>query len=501
MAQNGKSRRGLWEYKLRGEMIRGVMAAAVSLNYDSQIYAGPIDIPSAGQSETFFVDASAAPGGDGSTWLLAFPDLEQAIALAEEAPGSVGEIHVADGVYRPSKRLNPLDPRSATFAIPPNVHLLGGFAGISAPLAERDPTVYTSSLDGDIAMNDTVNFGNRGDNVYHVVYALDVLDSVMDGFLIRGGFADGQNWPHDSGGGLLIMNMGLVVRNCTFSDNWAGAIDASNPPQIHGDGGAVARFIVDYFPDFQAAGGGAFFGEYLVGSFIECHFELNKASEGGAVFGSLYDGEVVFQDCGLRNNVAEESGGGINLHVHGDSTLTVVGGVFEGNFGESGGGMNVHNGEIILESVEFLGNTASFAGGGLIANGQGTVFLNGCTFKDNEAAFAGGALLYSPGIVSHCLFDGNSAEYTAGGLLTSQMGIASVQATVFNRNYAGEAGGGHYGGGPLQINECTYTSNTAGEGGGLFSRSPSLEILGCLFNGNYAPFGGAINDASCCGPS
>src|SRR5262245_5177688 len=79
---------------------------------------------------TLFVDASAAPGGNGSSWSSAFRDLQSALALA--APGD--QIWVADGRYRPS----PSDPL-ASFVLPDGVAVYGGFAGGESSLAQRDP--------------------------------------------------------------------------------------------------------------------------------------------------------------------------------------------------------------------------------------------------------------------------------------------------------------------------------------------------------------------------
>jgi hypothetical protein len=135
------------------------------------------------QSVTWYVDASAPPGGNGSTWPLAFNDLQDAldVAVADD------KIWVAAGTYVPSVPAG----RAATFDLDvDNVHIFGGFAGTESAISERD-----------IAANETVLSGGTAPS-YHVVTVNAITR--LNGFTVTGGRADAlshtwggasRSWP------------------------------------------------------------------------------------------------------------------------------------------------------------------------------------------------------------------------------------------------------------------------------------------------------------------
>ena len=129
-----------------------------------------------------FVDGDATGAGDGSSWAEAFPELQDAMALAWECP-TIIEIWVAQGVYAPTRDSS----RYASFFLRSNLALYGGFAGGETSIDERDWTTNVSFLSGDIGSP-----GDNTDNSYHVVTA-SLADStaVLDGFTVSHGFANG----------------------------------------------------------------------------------------------------------------------------------------------------------------------------------------------------------------------------------------------------------------------------------------------------------------------
>ena len=83
-----------------------------------------------------YVDANASgPVHDGSSWCAGFVHLQDALAVARDAPGTVAEIRVADGVYKPDRdQTNPdgTGDRAASFQLVDAVALRGGYAGCGA---------------------------------------------------------------------------------------------------------------------------------------------------------------------------------------------------------------------------------------------------------------------------------------------------------------------------------------------------------------------------------
>ncbi|MCZ6815263.1 MAG: hypothetical protein O7F76_01045 [Planctomycetota bacterium] len=122
------------------------------------------------------VDADAPGGGDGSSWALAFQDLQMALDAA--AGGGGDEVRIAAGTYVPSVLSSPPDGRSATFQLVDGVMLAGGYAGFGEPDPDlRDPALFETRLSGDLAGNDIPPFGNNGENAYHVLICGNTITS------------------------------------------------------------------------------------------------------------------------------------------------------------------------------------------------------------------------------------------------------------------------------------------------------------------------------------
>lgn len=171
-----------------------------------------------------YVDDDAPPGGNGSSWELAFQDLQSALTASLQSAGLVKQIRVAEGIYRPSSRTVANDPRSSTFRLQSNVGLLGGYAGLTGPVAfARDITRFRTILSGDLAENDGSEFRNYQENAYHIVTASGTNSAAtLDGFEISGGYCrpdDFSNADAYSGGGLYVRQGSAAIRNCSFVRN------------------------------------------------------------------------------------------------------------------------------------------------------------------------------------------------------------------------------------------------------------------------------------------
>ena len=78
------------------------------------------------EADTFHVDDNA-PGGDGSSWLAAFTDLQDALAAADVTFGA-DVILVAQGTYKPTTTPPPAG-RTVSFQLLPEVVIEGGYRG------------------------------------------------------------------------------------------------------------------------------------------------------------------------------------------------------------------------------------------------------------------------------------------------------------------------------------------------------------------------------------
>jgi hypothetical protein len=173
------------------------------------------------QTRICYVDADANGANDGTSWQDAFNYLQD--ALQSTIYGDL--TMVAEGIHRPdcnSAEPNGTGNRRASFHLVRGAVTEGGYAGFGAPDAnERDIDLYESILSGDLAGDDGAGFANKSENCYHVVCA-NSTDSttVLDGFTITGGNADGSRYE-SGGGGMFAVNGQATVANCTFKANFA----------------------------------------------------------------------------------------------------------------------------------------------------------------------------------------------------------------------------------------------------------------------------------------
>ena len=330
----------------------------------------------------WYVDDSSTNGlNDGSSWDNAFMELQSALHVATNGH----EIRVAQGIYKPDFDVNSnghTGNRELSFELISGVKLYGGYAGIGAVDPDlRDVDSNASILSGDLAGDDVGTTG-VGENAYHVVAAYYVsTNSVLDGFTIIGGNANGFQQNTHSGGGMYNSYSNLTVANCVFIGNRSG-------------NSGISR-----------CGGGGMYNEYSNPIIMNCKFKNN------AYIGDWYGLHQWF--CG---------GGGV-YDFRSDPTLRNC--VFEGNraYGMdadsmSGGGGLYHSGGCVkIANCVFTRNSAHGNGhysfGGFNGSGGGGIYgradLTNCTLTENSTNMFGGGIYGTTGVVlNNCILWGNA---------------------------------------------------------------------------------------------
>ena len=336
--------------------------------------------------------------GSGSSWTDASGDLQSQIDLA-----GVEQVWVATGVYKPTSNTA---ERGASFSMKNGVMILGGFAATGIPtLSERNPSSFTTVLSGDLLGNDGPNFANTGENSIHVISNPVGLTTtaVLDGFVIRGGNANGIGNTIDltyCGGGVYNDGSGSgqvcspSFRNCLFQANSAGF------------GGAAI---------FNSGNDSGSSSPQL----INCSFQANSAGLGGAMYNYANDNgssSPQLTNCSFQANSASLQGGAIynNGTDNGSSSPQLTNCVLFGN----GQGNTIYN---LNASV-----SASYS---LFENGEtdftGTNNLTGVTTSPFASTASVALSAGSPAIDQ-----GNSQTYTtAGGPTTDLVGNPRIVGT------------------------------------------------------------------------
>ncbi|MEM7397145.1 MAG: hypothetical protein AAF492_32895, partial [Verrucomicrobiota bacterium] len=146
---------------LSGLSGEGFIALGVRTNSDVQDRAGQVLTSTVFSAGAFLIDpattihyadeTSTNPVPPYSSWATAATQLQDALAFA--APGD--QVHVAEGVYHPDRgSFQAMGSRSATFNLPGNLDIYGGFPPGGGAIGSRnaDPFSNTTVLSGDITI-------------------------------------------------------------------------------------------------------------------------------------------------------------------------------------------------------------------------------------------------------------------------------------------------------------------------------------------------------------
>ena len=383
--------------------------------------------------------------------------------------------------------------------------------------------------DGGLEMTDTIFISNTTSG--------DGGGARVGGSVImHGGRFENNN--SGSGGGLWTTNGNLTSFNTEFINNTAtgggggasvrdnvimtGGRFENNRANFYGGGGLGVggnmsmTDTVIISNTTPAEGGGANVGGDA--SLMGVRFEDNTAGEFGGgmnVYGSLAMTDTVFVD-----NTAGEGGG-----VSANSATTLSGGRFESNSGdglmvrkgnlimtevdfigntghglvllegnltlvdsafinntttENGGGLYLENGDLLMTNTDFVNNTAGGVGG---ADVSGDVTLLGGRFENNQSSCVGGLASGGNLIMNGTEFISNTSIFCNGGAAAT--GNANVTDGLFENNH-GNTGGGLGVGGDLILTDTVFISNSSINGGGGAIVGGNATLYGGLFKNNHS---------------
>lgn len=470
-------------------------------------------------AKVIYVNPDAKGSKDGSSWNNAFTDLQSAL----HASSSGDSIWVAKGTYYPASNAD----KSISFRIPNGVKVFGGFAGGEISFSSRNYTNNVTTLSG------VAGTSNNGSYIrsYHVVnFSNTGSSTVLDGFTIKGGWAD-TTIPAtlDSlGGGILIYstkgNMcSPVINNCIITDNFASY--EGGGVCIYSESGGNSSPI---FKQCKISGNKGIL-EYYGVIIIDTSFNLtnineaNAVGEGGGVAIDASKGSCnpEFNECYIVHNRDVLGGGGIYNYegspVINNCKISYNGDISYSYLVAAGGGIYSIGGTLKITGCTISYDSASFdgsSGGGIFIYGRGSTVLNlaNDTISYSSATGGGGISINADsgskvtGDIKNCVII-NNAAFEGGGIFnftsdSSMIDVKTEQCKI-NYNKAFREGGGIKNGNlgnslcvPVFTN-CIITGNSvnnkSGNGGGIYNNDGSCPaLLNCTISEDSASAGGGI---------
>jgi predicted outer membrane repeat protein len=316
--------------------------------------------------------------------------------------------------------------------------------------------------------------------------------SVIEGFTIARGLADCggaircyhadvklvnltlvENRALVNGGAVHLEYSGSIIRDVTFIENWAGRRGGSI--SMHRSSPVVSD--VGFKGNVARVGGGALHMSRSTPVFRDCRFYSNGAPVGVGGVGCDILGSPQFVSCLFHRSAARDLGGAFFLE--GTSPRFVDCRFYE-NEAREGGALKLMQCGARFDACEFVGNVATYEGGGVHAELTGSVELYGCTLDRNVSGVGGGLRIEESSLtLGCCAFLDNEASLAGGAVSCWSTAEAAIEGCTFSVNDAGYLGGAIYATGDavVQIMGSTFAENAAAMGGGVACGGSAVAIV------------------------
>ncbi len=485
----------------------------------------------------WYVNATAAPGGNGKSDSTAFKTLKEALDAAAEDHTI---IRIASGTYTGTDNIGLNIDKKLSLEKYGDGEAIFDAQGLNRILTVNVGSVNISGLTfkngkyagdgGAIYFNasgkvENCNFINNNASGGHLpryqggaIYFKYGAESYVTNCNFTGNIADNggavdfeyeshltncnfvNNIAENSGAAVCIDAAIGEISNCTFINNKAdgpgGALYIGNSAEFTkckfiNYGGAIRFYNGNHFKTYTVTNcnftnntakqqGGALQFEYN-GNVTNCTFTNNKAAKnGGAIF--IYQGNTEITGCNFTYNSLNSTGygGAVYFETSGkveNCNFIKNTALLEGTPRSAGGAIYFKSGaESYVTNCNFTGNIADIGGA---VNFEYKSHLTNCNFVNNTAGHSGAAVCIDAtiGEISNCTFINNKADGPGGALYIDN-----------NAEFYGGAirfyNGNHFK--TYTVTNCNFTNNTAKQQGGALYFEYNGNVTNCIFTNNKA---------------
>jgi len=318
-----------------------------------------------------YVDVDSYPFHDGTTWVRAFVDIQDALDIASNG----NEIWVAEGTY----------VLSSGMSINKSISIYGGFDGTESTLGDRDSfpgNTHTTTVDGDgsvstclLLTDDATIDGFTITNGNHGVFCSEADPTITNCIITGNGFSTGS--------GIYCSHSSPTITDSSISSNGKRGMScySSSAPTI-----SNCVFSGN-------TGGGLYCSTSSSPTIEDCVFSGNTAEKGGGIY--CFSSTAMVRRCVFYENRATY-----------DS---------EYDSKAAGGGVYYSDSSVTLLNCLFIGNYCDYGDGGAVVSwsNEGTLYWTNCTFVENDARYGGVLFTKSPGETKrlrNCILCGNTAD-------------------------------------------------------------------------------------------
>ncbi|MCC7561981.1 MAG: hypothetical protein KO253_04025 [Methanobrevibacter arboriphilus] len=272
----------------------------------------------------------------------------------------------------------------------------------------------------------------------------------------------------------IITNLRIInIINCSFMNNNLTTGSVINNIQISSPDGTITLTGNAYI--------------------INSTFINNKANYGGAIYNQ---GNITITNSNFTNNSANTGGA-----IHNQGNITITNSNFTNNSANTGGAIHnsIYNGLVKIYSSIFLNNKAigEEMGGGAIFNNYCDIpiIIDSCNFINNSAKLGGGSIISQGSLnILRSKFINNTA--IIGGAIAPSVGELGYICNIYNSSFINNSalmGGAIFNGMTLNIFNSNFTNNKANEtGGAIHNYILPLNVSSSNFNNNSSPKGSDI---------